>query len=42
MYGARGAEIAERDGVMDRIDGVEGTLAKAFAVSAAMLPAQPH
>jgi 5-aminolevulinate synthase len=30
MYGARGAGVAEREGVMDRIDVVEGTLAKAF------------
>ena len=30
MYGARGAGVAEREGAMDRIDVLEGTLAKAF------------
>ncbi len=32
LYGARGAGVAERDGVMQQIDIVNGTLAKAFGI----------
>ncbi len=32
IYGSRGAGVAERDGMMDQIDIIQGTLAKAFGV----------
>ncbi len=32
MYGPRGGGVAEREGLMDQVDSIEGTLAKAFGV----------
>ncbi len=32
LYGARGGGVAERDGVMDQVDVIEGTLAKGFGL----------
>ncbi len=40
LYGARGGGIAEREGLMDRIDIMEGTMGKAFGVVGGFITAK--
>ncbi|MDR3528818.1 MAG: 5-aminolevulinate synthase [Rhizomicrobium sp.] len=40
MYGPRGSGIAGRDGTMDRIDIIEGTLAKAYGIQGGYITAK--
>ena len=42
MYGSRGGGIAEREGIMDQIDVIEGTLAKAYGTMGGYIAANKY
>ncbi len=42
MYGSRGGGVSEREGIMDRIDIIEGTLAKAFGLMGGYIAADAN